>query len=299
MGDQAGSLDIDTLTALALDVGNALRDFCRKVTTPLLVDRDGEVLPIGTGTFFLFSSAQYVLTAAHVAAKSEGGPVLHCPELDSRFFRTGPFSVEGRPFDLGLARASSARSLRPNALDTECAPVEKELLFTLGYPGSTARRTEPITATNLKRPFFDTFPVEPASFIVQEIDRPEERGFDPSIHIAFKYPDEMRHEAGALRAAPNPGGLSGSLLWDTKRVRAWRNNTPWTPGLARVCGVLLSDFAEDQFIKAVKIEHVRNVLLHLLRRERAYFNWLDRGSIAGDVLGDWLRAVEVLPELSE
>jgi hypothetical protein len=292
------TLDMAVLNNLAMEAGSRMREFVFPIVTPLVVVRAGKTEPLGTGSFFRFFGQNYVLTAEHVARNGAGGIIQHLPGPHDRFSTTGAFMTERMPFDLALAKATSLVSLPPRALDSQYAPVDDtELFFFLGFPGSTARRMEPITEANIRREYFGTFPTEGLPFIAQAVRPAERPGYDPMVHAAFKYPALATHQSGARRAIPNPQGLSGSLLWDTNRVHAWRRGIPWRPEMARVCGVIHSDFDEDEFIVATKVEHVSAALLQMLRRERAYLHWRDRGSPIGDDLTDWIWAEQTFQEL--
>jgi hypothetical protein len=201
----------------------------------------------------------------------------------------GPFMGMPLPLDLAIARVSAPHSLPPAALDERFSPVANELLFVLGYPGSTARRTE-VIRTNKRRPFDDAFPVEAMPYVCREAtvsDAPAD--FDPRFHVAIEYPANAQRElGGSYREPPRPDGLSGSLLWDTKRVRAAQLGQPWNPGMATVCGIVHHDYDKSMFLSATRVEYARECLLNLLRHERAYLRWLDRGQPDRDALSDWV-----------
>lgn len=169
-----------------------------------------------------------------------------------------------------------------------------------GFPGSTARRTEVITGYNKRRVVLDTFPTEGFQYITQaKIPQPLQRDdFDPRIHIAIWYPANAQKKlASPPRDLPRPDGLSGSLLWDTKRVAAEQNGVAWNPGMARVCGMVHHDFDISEFVSATKVEHIRACLLSLIRHERAYLRWLDRGQPVGDALADWASSEQTIADL--
>jgi hypothetical protein len=292
-------MDLTELNTLADEIEPSMQFLVRHVATPLVVVREGETIPIGTGTFFRWCGHEYVLTAEHVVGQGDGGTIQHLSAADSRFLASGSFGGDPFPVDVAIARVGAKFSLPSKFLDTSFKPVDdREILFFLGYPASSARRMESVTPRNIRRGYFDTFPVEPLSFCGQLVHDGKRGRFDPEMHVAFKYPLVARTETGAVRDLLNPEGLSGTLLWDTKRVSAWRRGVEWDPSMARVCGVIHTDNDGAELIYATKIEHVRPSILRLLRQERAYLHWIDRGQPFGDELTDWVQAEKEVPDLA-
>lgn len=66
---------------------------------------------------------------------------------------------------------------------------------------------------------------------------------------------------GPAEELPNPQGMSGSLLWDTKFVASMSTGRKWNPELAMVCGLIWGAYRSPEAIVATKIEHLRSALL--------------------------------------
>ena len=279
------------------------------LVTPIIVETvahpasrgTGDAELVGTGTYLRCHGASYLVTAKHVADRASEGIIQHLPVRDDTYVPfDGPFMSAEFPLDFALARVQSEYSVRADALDTAYCPAPEELLFILGFPGSTARRTEVVTGYNKRRAVLDTFPTEGFQYITQtKTPQPPQRDdFDPRIHIAICYPaNAQKKPASPPRDLPRPDGLSGSLLWDTKRVAAERNGATWSPDMARVCGMVHHDFDISEFLSATKIEYIRACLLSLIRRERAYLRWISRGQLAGDALADWAWSEQTIADL--
>ena len=178
-----------------------------------------------------------------------------------------------------------------SVLDDRCLPVDKELLFFLGFPGSTATRHEPATELNKRYTWFGqplaTLGVPMLAQVIREpIGSPLK--YDPHYHVAVHFPARaLRHAGGEPVVMPNPHGFSGSLLWDTKFVACAGAKKKWSPENARVCGVVWAAHSHPEIVVATKIDHVRSVLLDFLRHEAAHFHWIDRGRPLWEHMVDW------------
>jgi hypothetical protein len=296
--------------AMAFETQTAMAEFLysNNLTSPIVVERiadprlrgTGDAEIAGTGSYFRYRGATYLLTAKHVADRAAEGLLQQLPVRDGRYaMLDGPFMGVDFQIDLAVARVSAPCSLPPAALDERFCPVNDELLFLLGYPGSTARRTEVISPANQRRPFADTFAVEAMPYTCRESALSEfPADFDRRFHVAIEYPANAQRElGGSYHEPPRPDGLSGSLLWDTKRVRAALLGEHWDPSLATVCGIVHHDYDRSMFLSATRIEYVRESLLRLIRHERAYLRWLDRGQPRDDAFSDWAWSEHTFAEL--
>ncbi len=114
------------------------------------------------------------------------------------------------------------------------------------------------------------------------------QGYDPKLHICISYPnDGWFDRSGKSIPMPAPEGLSGSALWQTYRRD---HSTGWNPGMAEIIGVIHRHDPVAQSLIATRIEPIRGFILNVLRREAAYFNWLQRGEPSGDDWTDWFLA---------
>ncbi len=289
---------------------SAVRDemgaYAYRFATPLSLTEDlqfGQAL--GTGNYIELNQATYLMTNDHVVTEALGGHLAHLPGPTDDYVGCGnPIMGTGWPYDVALMRLEASLSghrgaLKPSCFDRCFRPVEHELMFWLGYPGSTAERHEPITSKNIRHTWFGHLHTPAYPILVQEA--PVTRvipKFDPRAHVVLHYPSRAQRSAhGGLESLPNPKGMSGSLLWDTKFLACAAAGTEWSPEAARVCGLVWAAHGEPEIVVATKIEHVRPWLLFFLRQECAYFRWLRRGRPDNDALADWVWAEQQVPDL--
>lgn len=95
------------------------------------------------------------------------------------------------------------------------------------------------------------------------LDLPE--GLPPNVlpdkHIVVHYPVETWSTVGGpISEVPHPGGMSGSLLWDTKRIACSLRGESWSPEMARVCGLLWSEYRNPDIVVATRVEWLREAL---------------------------------------
>jgi hypothetical protein len=261
----------------------------------------------GTGSYFAFLGRAYVLTNAHVAQPGAAYLAHLLGPTDDYVGFTRQWKLERWPVDVALNQIGAIEGdangpvITPANMDVRYGPIQHELLFWLGYPGSTAIRHEPVTDLNVRYNWFGG-PLESRAvpILVQAV--PDNLGpldsFDVSIHVALHYPSSALQKVGEqLQDLPNPKGMSGSLLWDTKAVACEMSGVSWSPARARVCGILWGAHSKPEVVVATRIEHVRATLLQFLREERAYAHWEARGQPFGDAMTDWEWAEQELADL--
>lgn len=262
----------------------------------------------GTGNYVQLTGATHLLTNAHVFEDADGRTLGHLPVPGRDFVSIPHANLATWPIDAGLARLDPACPLSPGAVvtpaefDQSFAPADGELLFWLGYPGSTATRHEPISDSRRRANWFDG-PIESLAvpYVTQQVRGPSPPvpSFQPSDHVLLHYPARAVRSTGTEADLPNPKGMSGSLLWDTKYVASRKAGSPWAPSLARVCGLVWAAHSTPEVVVATRVECLAPALLHFIRIERAYFHSINRGGAPGRELEDWVRAEEEIQSLSE
>lgn len=250
----------------------------------LISPNEGEL--VGSGAFLKFGDSTYLLTAAHVCesglAKYEG--VAHSTGYGAPPERiNNPIQCLGSPSDLALVRIDPSRTtgvrgyVGADAFAGPLVGLEHDILFFLGYPGSSSRFLAlmgGIVSTAM-----------PYGTMLGTSSYP---WFDPERHVAVEYRGEGNvDETGKPAALPLAFGLSGSLLWKTNRMA---HREGWSPAKAQVLGVVTHWDPDAQSLVATKVPIVRRFLLDSLRRESAYFHWLRRGSPPNDDWTDWFAA---------
>jgi len=238
----------------------------------------------GTGTFVELRGRPYILTNEHVVRLGVGFQLSHFVG-GGRFVSNinFPFCAAPSPIDAAIARVNpevlvggDRQVLPASSLDTTFSPVDGEIMFVQGYP------------VNLEAFDADTLRAHATPLTIDLIDLPIRHEIDPAKHIAVRYPIVGYQPGGQAAFLPDPVGLSGSALWDTKYVAAGANE--WVPGNAKVAGLIFGYISNPSCLLATKIEVVREFLLDALRHEAAYYRYLETFDHPGGALSDWLWA---------
>jgi Protein of unknown function (DUF2934) len=263
----------------------------------------------GTGNYVQLGKHVALMTNAHIYEDAHGEPLCHLPGPTNQYVHCcHHFQIAGLPLDLAIMRLGqeckdSNKAMVPAwQLGERFEPADSELLFLLGFPGSTAMRLETVTEYNVRRVWFG----EPISNLAVPVltqvypDRiPDCDWFNSTYEVAVRFPAKARKTPGGPdEDLPNPRGTSGSLLWDTKFVASIRSGQDWHPEDARVCGLIRGQQTNPDIRIVTKIEHIRPKLLRFLREEAAYFRWIDRDKKPeGQQLDDWLWAEKTVTSL--
>ncbi len=261
-----------------------------------------------TGNYVQFHGVPYLLTNEHVFDEAVGGHLSHFPGSTEYYvLLNSTVLADPWPVDVALTRVELGRGgaekepVPASFFDERYQPVTSELLLWIGFPGSEARRNELVTDFNRHCTWFGT-PLDPPGFpmLMQQVPSSPSnlRAYDAEKHIIIHYPAKaLKYPGEAAVDVPNPKGMSGSLLWDTKFVARTTSGQQWTADDARVCGVIWAAHDKPEVVVATKIEYIRPSLVHFLREECAYFHWIDRGRPLGDDLIDWQWAEQKIRDL--
>jgi hypothetical protein len=192
------------------------------------------------------------------------------------------------------------KALDPGCCDSRYDPVEDELLFWLGFPGSTNIRHDPPIPTRTRRDIFGEVQNDAYPVLTRAGNYPAfvNSHFDSVYHFLLDYPEKAVSKGDVERDLAHPMGMSGSLIWDTKVAWALRNGVNWDPNMARVCGVAFRAAAKPDVVIATKIEHIRPFLLQSVRKRAAYFHWVSRGRPLWNEMEDWNWAEKQISRLA-
>jgi len=283
-------------------------DLVEESLTPLSLSfSDGKGEALATGSYLELGATIYLVTNDHVFHEATGGHLGHLPKGRGEFVGVPSAIALPWPVELALAPVDAhgpnapRDALLPEFLDTSYGPAQGELLFFVGYPGSKALRREGLTEANRHQSWFGELRIPGIPMVTQAVEGTYQDGsenFDPTYHVAIQFPEKAQRADTLLEEPlPNPKGMSGSLLWDTKFVAAAKVGRPWDPDFARVCGIVWGAREKPDVLFATKVEHIRSALVGILQHETAYFHWLKRGRPLGDDLTDWVRAQAEVPDL--
>jgi hypothetical protein len=232
----------------------------------------------GTGNYVQSDTAK-IVTNEHVAAAAATDFLAHLPIPGDWFVLcVEPFLTLRHPFDIAtspcIVQASEGTRaiLVRDQFDDAYGPVEGEILFWVGYPGTTAGQRDAVTEANTRYSWFSElettgYPV--AAQALRCVPSAPPAGFSEAYHVLVHYPSEAKVRVhGATSPVANPAGMSGSLLWDTKRVEAMCAKRDWFPDQARVCGLIWGASENPDVVVATRIEKVLPVIFN--SNARAY-----------------------------
>jgi len=277
-----------------LNVGQAMRNHTGQFITPVcrsLSHSHGEVE--GSGTFLELRGHPYLLTNEHVARARLQHRLAHFrDDGELAVAVVHPFRCVTEPEDIAIARIdldilanTAKRGIPASRIETTFQPVDGEIVFIHGYPGIQSRFSALHQGVMARTcPYATDLNTLPARFV-------------PEMHFAITYPTAgVQDFQGRPVQLPDPPGMSGSVVWDTKYVAM--NGQNWHPSCAKVCGMIWAWHINDQRLVGTKIEHLRPVILAHLRHEAAYFRHLRRVGLPGDPLTDWVWAETKITDLA-
>lgn len=264
------------LESMAFDVKDRMAHFVSPFVTPISQsDSPDYGWACGTGSYVCIEpgGGAHLLTNEHVAVKANHEILAHLPRPGAEYERIiSAFRSWQEPIDVACApidwrRLSAERDcLAMDQFDASYRPVADELLFWIGYPGTTLRRHDPVTANSVRYSWGGELSIPGVPMVSQALrgtpEPPPDR-FDPCFHQLIHYPNTAKQVVGGPDVeSHNPEGISGSLIWDTKRVACHWMGKVWKPEYARVCAILWAASEASQFVVATRVEHVRACLIH-------------------------------------
>ncbi|SDD22229.1 hypothetical protein SAMN04488509_101793 [Aquimonas voraii] len=255
-------------------VKDAMRDLVMRFVTPISMSLEhGHGVSWATGNYLEVSGSRILLTNQHVVDDvPTGGVLAHLPgPTDDYVAVTQPWCRRSYPVDAACAptlypQSTGMKEAVPfELIDGQMLAEQDELLFWIGFPGYSANRHDVPTEGRLRMTRFggplETRGLPMLSQVIRGWNGEGEDLFNPDLHVAVHYPSEAQRTAnGELTALPHAKGMSGSLLWDTKYLSRMRRSETWSPGDARVCGLVWGALDRPEVVLATKIEHVRTAL---------------------------------------
>jgi hypothetical protein len=213
----------------------------RGYVTPITMSSDGKSgLALGTGNYVVVDGRPALVTNEHVAKSLGEVRLAHMPPGGSDFYAIRGFLARAWPIDLAVATAcglpaASSQFMPDSKFDAAAQPVNGELLFWLGCPATTGSRHDPVTEHNTRRSWFGHIETPFVPMLSQQYrgglnDVDKYRG---DYHMAICLPARANRPGTSTEAGvPNPSGMSGSFLWDTKYVATIASGGIWRPELA-------------------------------------------------------------------
>jgi hypothetical protein len=237
----------------------AMKVHCLPYVTPIsreLSPTEGKLQ--GTGNYMEVAGKRLLITNEHVLRQWKRQRFAYQFQgCDDVFPLPTPLSLEQPPLDAAIceipdslwqAGSHHSSAVPATRLAERHDPVRGELLFICGFP---EQRSEF---------WFGQLTSRATPLLTQELPSPPVDGVHPYTFVMPYVPERAQFaEAGGVPLSLPPG-LSGSLVWNTRRVECLIQDREWRPDLAQVTGMLSRWDSGISAIFAVRIEVLRDFL---------------------------------------
>ena len=237
----------------------AMKAHCLPYITPITRELSATAGELeGTGGYIEFSGKQLLITNEHVLREWVRNRFAHQFAVCEDVFRLdAPLGIEPHPVDAGICeipdvvwqtRSHQSRMVPASRLATRHEPLPGELLFFCGFP-------------QLRSQFAFGYIVSRATpLLTQELLSPPVNDVHSNYFLMPYAPERAQFAEPGGIALSMPPGLSGSLVWNTRRVECMTQNREWSPDLAQVTGMLCRWDPAISAVFAVRIEVLRGFL---------------------------------------
>lgn len=218
----------------------------------------------GTGWFTEKRGHPHICTCEHVAKSQAKGHIGYAPTGgDSGVCVGDAFSLTPHPIDFAIANvyktwsriSHKGKCIPRSFFDSKHQPVEGEHLYLQGFPGADSKA------------LFEQHNVLGLGVYLHEVEPPleifsETPSFNNEYHICMAWnPANAIQLTEAARTLSAPGGLSGSVLWNTRYKEAIDQEREWSINDIRVTGIVWGASSKAGVITATPIEHILQSLL--------------------------------------
>ncbi len=235
----------------------AMQDYCMRYITPISCAVEDEWgLLEGTGAYIELNGKRCLLTNEHVVRDWETRQFTHqfngCDDVFKLF--GGPLAIKQHPIDCAVyivedniwnIREHGAEAVPSDCISQRHDPVPGELLFLAGYPD---KRSKSLHRSLINRA---------TRLVTQEIPNMQIPDLHAN-HFLLNYSPSNAESVDPLNKVDlsEPRGLSGSLVWNSRRLECYQQNIELTPDLAQVTGLLCRWDSSASSVIAIRIETV-------------------------------------------
>ena len=242
----------DLCAATAAAMGDHIQQFMTPISR-ILHEAEGQLE--GTGSYLAIDDEAYLLTNEHVATTIKESRLGHMFYGDeSVYVVRSHFASIPEPIDVAIAPvalAASAAAVPLSLYADRHGSVKGELLYIAGYTGERSGFV------------FETLISPLTSYLVQEdVTQSAVLG---AHHFAIPWLPGRAQKADPR--APDlslPPGMSGSLVWNSRRIEFAQCGRSWSPEDARVTGLVRSWSDCSTWVYATRVEHLRAAFPALL-----------------------------------
>lgn len=241
------------------EIMDALAQYTKQITVPILYDDPSKLDQVGTGTMFDVCNRVFLVTAAHLfdGIDLTGFSIPSDPIRDPDPRTIGSFVIHratNRSVDIAvleLLDPDTIARLRSgwHILTLESASIASTTgVFALcGYPSERARQKGNLIGGSLVTVYSERLP-----YIPQNAMKP----VDPRLDLFFNYEDTATGTDGVELITPHLGGTSGASIWEYRDI----GTTFWTPQTVfKIVGVQ-SAFRKGEYFRANSWEYVWEIL---------------------------------------
>jgi len=239
------------------DVVEKMKEHVKTFTTPIskaLTHNEGEHL--GSASFINVAGSIYIVTNEHVANETNYASRAHQYHGATDVVRLlNPVYAKPYPIDFAVSKihekswtacSHNANGIPESRFAKKHDPVTGELLFFMGYSGERSKF------------LFGTLFAPGTPYLTQEIEFPSGLDIgDNKFHFALPYLTEKAWAVdGNTRGLPDPHGMSGSIVWNTKFIETTQKGQAWNPELAVVTGIIWGWPSSVGCLIATRVEHL-------------------------------------------
>lgn len=252
-------MEYDKWKAICSEVTDAMRNHTRPFVTPLSTSDNERIRLVGSGSYVTINGIRILLTCEHVARTQ---PMeFRFNGCEHVFRHPERFTMEPHPVDAAFAAITDQVWSREDH-EAQSIPYgrfaprhhvtqREELLFFRGYAGENARYG------------FGVHQANGSGYCSQEkeTDQPDANVFEIFWEPAnTEVSKETSEDAKAQIKFDDPGGFSGSLVWNTRYLEVTSVGKVWSPKDAVVTGMLRRYDPATQTLLALRAEHLRHWL---------------------------------------
>lgn len=251
-----------TIRYMFQEVQLGLAEHLKSSFSEIYFPKGSDLLENGTGSLVDVNGVKVLLSNEHTIKNER----LQYSFPNHDRYVSGAYAkwVIDHPTDVGLSRipdetwsmygeGAFAIPLNRFALRHDTCP--NEILWTAGFPGA---RVKQLAATYAVAQVLST-----QEHIFREGDVLHEQ-FDPAYHFGVGYsPEKAQRFDEHDTSSPGlsvPPGLSGSLVWNSRRLECFYAGRQWEPSMALVTGIIWG-WPNSDYLIATKVEHFRDFLI--------------------------------------
>lgn len=236
----------------------AMKIYTKPFISPLSREREDSVRHVGTGSFINWAGRTLLLTCEHVDAEGPLNFSFH--GSDNVFAITDRFKSD-RDLDAAFVSVGDAQwnACLHQAMRIPSVCVagqhkptrDEELHFFHGFAGENSHY-----GFNVLDSAASAYLTQQSSVAIKD-DQIFELLWDPQ---RTNFVESTSIEAQKSVSYTDPGGFSGSLVWNTRYLEVTSTGHSWTPECAVVTGLLKRWDTATKTLLVTRVEHLRRYL---------------------------------------